>query len=186
MMFISEAAMHEAAHAVVAAYLRIPFSYVTIRPRVLGGLKTGGHVQLRRRNHPATVPESEAIMALAARVEIALHSWDGEIPEESYIDDEAKLIALSKGMGIADSDFRAWRDALFQRAREIVAIPYVSNAIEAVTNALEYKKRIFQAEVRAVLGMYKAAHSMAHVELTHCSAPSTSSPTGAKLARTGG
>src|SRR6266478_6069572 len=39
------AALHEAGHAVVAAYLRLPFSHATIKPRKLKGeVIDGGHV----------------------------------------------------------------------------------------------------------------------------------------------
>jgi hypothetical protein len=190
-MRLSMPAVHEAGHAVVAAYLRVPFTHVTIKPgNRYGGVAYGGYVRtgtpvnLRRyleskrtgiwraRSDEEITREvkrqitNQVLVSLAGRAaaEMPEVNWGREIPEECYEGDEENVKAFAEvtvgtlgdegfRVNIAGDDFEAWRFALLQRAREIVAIPYVREAILNVAYNLrcEYelaKKGISSKEVR--------------------------------------
>ncbi len=180
------AATHEAAHAVVAAHLRFPFSSVTIKHGVLNGTKIGGRIVPRQRQSisvrspaydrktrtylPLTDQQMDArieresdrqltttaIVGLAARAEINRQGRDEEAPEIHYGFDEQTVAFLYPQLRVAPPDFLTWRAAMYQQARRIVSLACVSDTIESVAYSLDTNKTVSSAHVRAVLKLHKA------------------------------
>jgi hypothetical protein len=165
---VSEQSLHEAAHAVVAAYLKVPFLYVTINHGVIADTRTGGHVQLRDSTKVIAIGprwfdeyrraniqrmQGQAIAAMAARVEVSKRAWDREIPEERYAVDEALFLSLSEQLLI--SDVTLWREVVLQYVESILAEPYVADAVDAVASNLDKNLRVSSQEVRRTLRFFK-------------------------------
>ena len=105
---ISEKAIHEAAHAVVAAQLRVPFTHVRVKPGKDSKMATGvnGAVMFvheltplncthtRAIRKPASLQKKRqltkhAIIILASRAAVDEHF--SSVPEKSYVGDEEDL-----------------------------------------------------------------------------------------------
>jgi hypothetical protein len=98
----------------------------------------------RQRSHEEVAREikrqvnNKAIFTLAARAAVEMLGSNGgkDIPESAYKCDEESVREYAKTVAVhidvTGGDFQAWRVALLQRAREIVAIPYVREAIQDV------------------------------------------------------
>jgi hypothetical protein len=187
-------AIHEAAHAVIAAYLRVPFTYATIIPEK----RSGGHVRPKKRRGIRSFSENRrtgawrwrtdqeierqfkrqvehhAVVLLAPRAAFeVLREFPRDAErKEAYSGDEKSLRSISgKKAGavtihrktswsnkcetgrpihinITNGDFSAWRASMLQRARKLVALPHVREAIWAVAWELEVHK-MSGSEVRA-------------------------------------
>lgn len=171
---ISYDAIHEAAHAVVAAHLRVPFRYVTIHPRRVDGGWEDGHLQIAHRLRirlyisdgrggfrPRTGEEAQAtreryitnvaVVALGARAfcvssHISFKQVNGKTFVPDGFDGDEKLVSkFAKELGI--KNVRIWRRGLLQRAREIVARSDIRLAIREVALELEISKNIGNGRV---------------------------------------
>lgn len=165
-------ATHEAGHAVVAAYLRVPFKYATIL-WMYGG---GGHVRfnpsgkarifckVRGRDEYKLRTQNElnselakrdrkvAISLLSARAAIDATFPKSTLPpdiETSYQWDEKHLKELADSLNV--QDFPMWRRELLDEARRIVAIPQVFETIESVATKLIIRRTVLAQEIRATL-----------------------------------
>ena len=162
--YISEIAFHEAAHAVVAAHLKMPFRYATAVASK--GFGDGGHVTLESKRvrlylRPRSGPyrrrsdeeikamgrehdHCDAVVTLAARAALENMAFEDEdgtpLPpcEGQYECDEKDVRTIADDLGV--DDFAAWRERQLQRAREIVALPHVRRAIDLVAKYLEVER----------------------------------------------
>ena len=112
---------------------------------------------------------NQALVALAGRAAVEMLATNGGkgVPESGYKADEDNVKAFAEvtlgtrsddgfRVNIAGDDFQAWRAALLVRTREIVAIPYISEAILLVALKLESeyqfdKRGVSSKDVRRVL-----------------------------------
>jgi hypothetical protein len=157
------AAIHEAGHAVAAVYLGIPVDQVKLKtpwerlndPSDL----SGGEVSYLPT--PSPMLTERATVAAAARVAVDTLVRFGAHPETAYSDDEDCLRQIAAEMEIAESDFRQWRSAIVERAREIVNIEYVRAAILRVASDLQATLQpgngLTGEQVRGVLQQCKTA-----------------------------
>src|ERR1700761_4865788 len=164
-MEISVAAIHEAGHAVVAAYLRLSFSRVTITP----GKDDGGHIMvpgrirtyktlirvrgsfsfrqrstanlqnsMRRQNQRRL--EKGAVMLMSARA--AVEARTSETFESDYSFDEEQLLDVASELGVSGTDYSRWRADVLTRNIAIVTEPIVSKAILLVATCLEVEHSV--------------------------------------------
>lgn len=116
---------------------------------------------------------NQVIVSLAGRAADEMPGLDREstMPEECYAGDEETIKALTQvtvgtvtgfdlHINVAGHDFQAWRTSLLNRAKEIVAIPYIREAIIVVARQLyrEYqvaKKGLPSKEIRRTLRWFK-------------------------------
>jgi hypothetical protein len=185
---------HEATHAVVAAYLRVPFDHVTIK----ANRTSYGHVKIPPASvHPYSWPDEgkkeitrqltdRAIVAFAPRAardlmferenserENSVEYWSDEQVLKGYarqLKDYAKAARL---------DFDAWRAELLARAREIVRIGYVNLTISDVAfdlyEAAQENRGLSAKHVREVLRSNKElAHERSVRRLCYWTEPSGS------------
>jgi hypothetical protein len=117
---------------------------------------------------------NQVIVSLAGRAADEMPGLyrESTMPEECYAGDEETIKALTQvtvgtvtgfdlHINVAGHDFHAWRSSLLNRAKEIVATPYVKEAILVVARQLyvEYqvsKKGLPSKEVRYALQWMKA------------------------------
>jgi hypothetical protein len=180
MIGISDVAVHEAAHAVVFAYLRVPFDRVTIKPRVWpSGVESSGYVVVGNHRirtlsldkqgclawrspdaiHRSMVGkvENRVIGILAPQAALSLPQWCSQWESGDGCEvDEEDVEAWSKEVGVQPEGYPHWRAGLMKRAVEIVSIPFVSAAISQVAFRLEvdlkaFNKGISSSEVRETL-----------------------------------
>jgi|SRR5271169_3561808 len=179
-------AIHEAGHAVVAAYLRCPFTHVTIRCRTLNGTEAGGYLRHKesgvhdlsynRKTGSFRLKTDEeiqaelkrqyrnrALVAVGARAavdEILGRNCRDNI-EDSYGPDEVDLKAITELLEIA-SEFEEWRAQILEEARSVVRLPFVRDAISDIAADLQIaliKGRGLSAKrVRDVLKACKTAY----------------------------
>jgi hypothetical protein len=153
---------HEAGHAVVAAYLRVPFRYATnsrvtmaYEPRVRRfsfdrktySMHERPKAEIDRELHRQI--RNQAIVTLGARAAVDAMSakyFPTDYVEQTYADDEKCLERCAEMMGVAD--FRSWREGLLKVAREIVSIPHVTSAILLVSVELRLVGRMSAKQVR--------------------------------------
>jgi hypothetical protein len=163
-MMVSETAFHEAAHAVVAADLRVPFTYVTaVAGPKHGGKLEGGLFKLRlfvsnrrggfrrrsaeelRKMARERLPR-HAVVALAARalcssMEFRTASGRRLPPSKLGYDGDEKIVKdVARQLGI--KGFAAWREQMLDHARDIVALPHVARAVQWVARNLETECQI--------------------------------------------
>ena len=176
-----EVAVHEAGHAVVAAYLRCPFTHVTILPGVRGEgyvrFKSSGvrefalsrktdsfgepTLHVRRRTAEEIKAELNrryrnlALVSLAARAAVDEVFINNFFDEDVYEGDEASLKIVATWLEIAPKDFEAWRALLLTEARSIVELWPVFSAIIKIAKDLQIAKGkgrgLSSKHVRAVL-----------------------------------
>lgn len=157
--YISESAFHEAAHAVVAAHLKLPLRYATVagegghvtiatrRVRLYlsnrrGGYRerTGEEIKTMSREHDGCL----AVAVLAARAALENMEFEGEdgnplpLCEGQFDGDEQALREIALDLRV--DDFAAWRARQLDLAREIVAISHVQKAIDLVAKYLEVER----------------------------------------------
>lgn len=169
MIRVSSIAIHEAGHTVVAAFLHLPFTSVSIRPdRVSGGRVTYQRinkwitsVRVFVAKGDAFVSRTEAdiqsitgtrktnlaVVTLAARAAVDSHRFTGEVSEDDYKYDEENLRQVADALAVPAIYYDAWRYELLERAQEIVSIPYVAQAIRLVAVSLE---REYEATKRGI------------------------------------
>ena len=140
-MLVSETAFHEAAHAVVAAHLKVPFSYVTtVACTRYAGKVEGGLFKLRlfvsdRRGGFRRRSEEElrkmtrerlpqyAVVALAARalcssMEFRTASGRRLPPSKLGYDGDERIVQdVARQLGI--KGFAAWRKQMLDHARDV-------------------------------------------------------------------
>jgi hypothetical protein len=137
---LSEAAVHEAGHAVVAAYLRVPFTHVTIKPgRDHDGYIRVGAWTTKAASRATRQIINSAVVVLAARAAIEMPEiqWNGQISEDSYAGDDEDFRQCGMAIKIADEDMQEWRHTLILLARELVAIADIKIAIMLVAANLD-------------------------------------------------
>jgi hypothetical protein len=164
-LMVTDTAVHEAAHAVVAAHLKVAFRYVSaVACRKYGGKVQGGSSRVARlyvsdrrggfrqrsdeelRNIYCRRLADKAVVALAARAEMETMEFKTaggrrlSASELGYKSDEKLLKDFARELGIRD--FGAWREQQLKRARDIVAIPHVARAIRWVARRLEAERQI--------------------------------------------
>jgi hypothetical protein len=137
--YASEGCYHEAGHAIVRAYLRMPLVSVTVEfvEGVHGGYT---HVVLRR---TATYQDfiGAAMFAAAGRVATDIYAEstpgmnrfdksDGQ--DQEFIDAKAQQIRARLGV-----DPRGWKAGIVARTAAILRIPYVWAAVEKLAEQLE-------------------------------------------------
>jgi hypothetical protein len=152
-------AIHEAGHAVVAAYLHCPFTHVTIRDSRSLGLKNGerhaGYMRaskqpcvrafsyskktdsFRSKTHEEIQAElkrqcrNRALSIVGARA--AIDEIFGrncfDTIEDTYEQDEVDLKTIAELLEIPLDDFESWRALLLAETRLIVRLPFVKSAI---------------------------------------------------------
>jgi hypothetical protein len=164
-MMVSDTAVHESAHAVVAAYLKVPFSYVSavacpkyggkvqgegLRARLYVSNRRGGFRQRsdeELRNLSRRRLAGMAVVALAARAAMEAMEFKTaggrrlSASELGYKGDEKLLKDFARELGI--HDFAAWRKQQLNCARDIVATPHVARAIQWVARNLEAERQIY-------------------------------------------
>jgi hypothetical protein len=141
-------AVHEAGHAVTAAYLSIPFHDVTARRNKPGGLNGSFSFLVDSdsaalANHCVVVMGSRAavdwwmggpgitlfeLAELTGKTKDDLERW----MERNYCLDEQALQSLGNslyGLNPSSNHFVTWRDEVLKRVENIVAIPHVQEAI---------------------------------------------------------
>jgi len=170
---VGHIAVHEAAHAVAAAYLKVPFRCVTLRSfsktdaghvRAEGLHGISRFVSDRRGGYrPRSKKElkdianrmltDRAVMVFTARAAVEsapLLSANGrplstsEI-QGSYQQDEKQIKDIAHCLRA--SDFEAWRKQMLKRARDIVSIPHVWRSILSVALRLEQEMRTYEMKV---------------------------------------
>lgn len=133
------AAIHEAAHAVVAAYLDVPVDKVQLSRYWVDRLSifdqsdlSGGGVSYL----PSTKSQDyeHAVICAAARVAVDELIRPGAHRDDAYTDDEECLKEIAGKLGI--TDFQMWRLGVVERAREIVGHDYVRAAIRCIADEL--------------------------------------------------
>jgi hypothetical protein len=130
------AAVHEAGHAVVAAYLGVPVERAQLRSYwsiLRDGDLSGGGVSYLASATPQLA--EHAIVSAAARVAVDKLIRPGAHPEMAYSHDEDCLKEIAGELGI--TDFQPWRLSVIERAREIVSIECVRTAILRVADDLK-------------------------------------------------
>jgi hypothetical protein len=167
-------AIHEAGHAVIAAYLKMPLRTATIKSRK----GDSGHISfigitnwlildsIESLNYfPRRQLQSErlnqyAIVAAAGRAaEEEFEFLDRA--EECYKRDEASLAWISEYL--CCGNFDKWREEILEKARAIMHIPYVKTAIEITALDLQfeyayYNKGIPAKQVRLALRLASASY----------------------------
>jgi hypothetical protein len=168
--YISESAFHEAAHAVVAAHLKMPFRYATAVVSKgfgdYGGEDIGGHVTCERKRVRLYLSDRRgryrrrsdeeikamgrehghcgAVVGLAARAALENMEFEGEdgnpLPLCEGKYEGDEKMLRTIASDLGVDDFAAWRERQLQRAREIVAIPHVRKAIDLVAKYLEVER----------------------------------------------
>jgi hypothetical protein len=137
------AAMHEAGHAVVAAYLDVRIERTRLgKYWGLQNIELVQHPEQWDANDggetsyasPATL-DHQAVVTAAAQV--ATHELNGVRWEAGCESDEKDLHQIARESEIADSDFQPWRLSIMERARQIVSIEYVGTAIRRVASDLQ-------------------------------------------------
>lgn len=170
-------AIHEAGHAVVTAYLRVPLQYATVTPKVVDGFETGGHVKFldftvreisKRKGVDAwRMRSAEEISTIAGfkQHKLAIVTADGRAADESrsversedaYGGDESNLRVIAESLGISKDGFTAWRLTCLNQAREVIFFPHVRLAVMNVAFQLtcairEEMKRVSAKQVRESL-----------------------------------
>jgi len=143
-------AIHEAGHAVVGAYLRIPVERVTIE---CDGSAAGHVIYSRKWLDAAPYVDGHdrkcATANLAGRAADEL-LCDKVESEECYRSDERNVLDASGRMD-ADEDFMAWRQRCLERARKIVRLPHVREAIVVVSDELLRRGTLSGKHVRTTL-----------------------------------
>jgi len=134
------AAVHEAGHAVVAAYLGVPVDCVQLSSYWVDPLSifrqsdfSGGGVSYLP-NETLQLTE-HAIISAAARIAVDELIRPGAHPEMAYSDDEDCLQEIADELRV--SDFRDWRLSILERAREIISNGSVRAAILRVADDLQ-------------------------------------------------
>jgi hypothetical protein len=133
------AAVHEAGHAVVAAYLGVPVERVQLSSYWVDPLSifrqsdfSGGGVSYLPGE---TLQLTEhAIISAASRIAVDTLIHPGAHPERAYSDDEDCLREIAAELEVPD--FQKWRLVILERAREIVATASVRAAILRVADDL--------------------------------------------------
>ena len=168
---------HEAGHAVVAAYLRVPFRYVLAQgyysqktvsnrvtlayePRVrrfsydrrTDSMHERPKAEIDRELHRQI--RNQAIVTLGARA--AVDAMGTNFPSD-IVGNKKALRVCAKMIGIRGTEFQSWRDGLLKVARDIISIPHVMAAIHLVSLELRYKGRMSAKQV--------------HDELRRCISP---------------
>jgi hypothetical protein len=147
-------AIHEAGHAVIAAYLRDSFTRVTIfksRPHVrmepyrgtgrsiLNTVLVAKHYRFISRRGIVAVGARAAVEYYKHILTRNQRHW--LFLEMSYEVDEKRLKFLSDSyfddIKIGEASFKEWREHLLVEARNIVAIPFVARAIAVVALELQ-------------------------------------------------
>lgn len=149
-------AVHEAGHAVIAAYLRIPFKDVSVTLGKMRFFHRGG------RDSDSIIPKNDnesfwrryAIVGLASRAAVDEILPGQETDKDAYSSDEYKLAKTAEVLGVNEDAFPAWREALLNEARRLVALRDIRATI--ISLAAELDKPMFATviparEVRAKL-----------------------------------
>jgi len=168
---VSPVAMHEAGHAVVAAYLRLPLRSVRLVPwdgdsttlSVAGYASVGVELFSTAQRAEAAVMRgdyerivstklnSAATMTLAGRATDERFRSGAGLGAEAYKGDEARLEEIADLLQIPADSFAEWRLMRLERARSILRIGYVWGAVKDLAAALERSLRVTGLEVRAML-----------------------------------
>ena len=176
--YLNWVALHEAGHAVVAAFLKDSFSYVTIKPSPRKGTVSSnsrGYVFMtpyRGSGKSMSLPDlldrqmrflqKRSVSNLAARATVDLHKRrlpkhrrNGFALELSYGIDEKGLEQLMTEcfdtVRVSPEAFPEWRTQMLDKARKIVAIPHVSAAIITTAIELEREPVMKSKRVREIL-----------------------------------
>lgn len=129
-------AVHEAGHAVVAAYLGVPVDRARLRSYgmiVRDGDLSGGSVTYLPSETPMIA--ERAVVSAAARVAVDELIRPGAQPELAYSDDDDYLKEIAGELGI--TDFQQWHRSVMESAREIVSMEHVRAAIRRVASDLQ-------------------------------------------------
>jgi hypothetical protein len=158
-------AYHEAGHAAVAAYLRVPFKDVALTEAggrlLLGtpavrtfsyGSKTDtfcvrSKAEIRREFDRQDT--NRALVTLGARAAVESCCGKHSFLERDYTHDERDLRWYAKTLGV--KKFATWRERLLERAREIVILPQVRRTIIDVSIELLRDGRVSAKRVRNAL-----------------------------------
>jgi hypothetical protein len=147
---VKDTAWHEAAHAVIAAHLHIPFHYATCEE--VGD--SYGHVKMMFPQDwvcSRLFLERDAIVALSPAADDEDGRWLG------WKGDEENVKAIAKKMGVPESDFAEWRLALFAKAARLVRRDDIRRAIRGVANQLMRTPRVSARRVKQILARSRDA-----------------------------
>jgi len=164
MSHVSFSARHEAAHAVVAIYLGLSISKVTIESSVMGNYLAGGCVLFNGLPETATDVDCRfrhmqlLVTLVAPRVDAARHPVTGEMPNVAYASDDELFVQLSAELGIPDEQLRSWREWITSYASAILALPHVEDAIDAVAKELGKSTIVPPDMVRNILSLYEGGY----------------------------
>lgn len=138
------AAVHEAGHATVAEYLNVRVERVRLsgywlslstilqRPELLDSERDGGETSYAS----AATLDDQAVVTAAAQVAMDELAAPEELAcfrcEDSCKKDVDDLRRIANECGVTDSDFQQWRLHKMERAREIIGITQVREAIRRV------------------------------------------------------
>lgn len=170
---VNGVSVHEAGHAVVAAYLRLPLRSARVLPwdgNAVNAARVGGYVYVSSKMF-ATPKRAEAAivrgdydrilftkMADHAVVSLAGLAADERLFGEAgprdgydYSGDEAGVRGIAEYLAIPSDRFAEWRRQQLERARAISQIEYVWSTVGDVTRALEEKGCVSGVAVRAML-----------------------------------
>jgi hypothetical protein len=148
------AAYHEAAHAVVAVLLRVPFRHVSIiasegnRARMVPGVVLEA---CEPRDNPSTRTrlwlERRIMVLLAGPAASSLLGW-GQTGASDWAEARAMAKRVCPGDGEAEA-FEAW---LHERVLAMLREPATWEAVEAVADALQQRGRLGERSIRRLVG----------------------------------
>jgi len=193
---LSMEAIHEAGHAVVAAYVRCPFLHATIKANE----SSGGHVCYKRpfvrqqshnkatntfrprsENQQATslirqaCKRAQATLGARAAADWYFSKEIASTYEATYRWDEQILQQASQILLLPAESFREWRDLVLSTVREIIKEPFVQAAIITIAtdlqNALIKGHGISAKHVRDVLKACETAHEEQSVSVQNRPTP---------------
>ncbi|MGD0792840.1 MAG: hypothetical protein ABR920_13830 [Terriglobales bacterium] len=142
-------AVHEAGHAIVNSYLRLPMRQVTIVPSIqentAGFAEWDGDIRYKQATSSDELCCMNAVtslLAARAAVDLICQSYGAEC---HYGADERMVVDAYGNPNFSDTDSRKymeWRADCLTRARRIVREPRVKRAIIALAKALLREKTI--------------------------------------------